>query len=138
MRNYLDPHNMDPSRIGKPYRAMPEPTRVPPAPPSTFQPPFNWCGEQAIGAPFDEPMDMEWIDNTLRGIVNDNISRPYIAPCGCGGKAHLTYKKWIDQKPEDILWDVVCPKCGIIIEDFETAEDARKAWNRAMNGKCKQ
>ena len=57
MRNYLDPHNMDPSRMGRPYSAMPEPSHIPPAPPipsSPFQPPTNWCGEIPVDTLFDE------------------------------------------------------------------------------------
>ena len=132
MRNYLDPHNMDPSRIGKPYRAMPEPTHVPPAPPSTFQPPFNWCGEQAIGASFDEPMDMEWIDNTLRSIVNNDIDVPYIAPCGCGDFAELIIH--IDIHGNRSYY-YKCQYCNIRTAYYSTKEEARKAWNRAMGAK---
>ena len=61
-----------------------------------------------------------------------------IVNCGCGGKPKLTHKKWINQTPADIEWDILCPKCGLIIEDFPTQPEAISAWNLELTGNAER
>lgn len=144
MKNYLDPHNMDPSHMGRPYSAMPEPNHIqpaPPIPPSPFQPPTNWCGEIPFGAPFDEygmthtfekALDSQWIDNTFKDIINDNMSIPHIAHCGCGGSTELIIH--IDIHTNKSYY-YKCQDCDTRTTSFSTKANARRAWNRAMGAK---
>ena len=50
--------------------------------------------------------------------------------CGCGGNAYV-YRCAVEiRKP----WSIMCERCGIVTDQYESYEKAVKAWNQAMRG----
>lgn len=73
----------------------------------------------------------------LLPLWNKRASRPIPDPitglvnCGCGGVPQIVHKNWGPDNPPSEFSDVMCQKCGIIIEDFDTPEQAKDGWNTA-------
>ena len=49
--------------------------------------------------------------------------------CGCGGEAMLLVNMFD--------YSIMCKKCGISTDDYDTASEAIEVWNRAMSGVAK-
>ena len=55
-----------------------------------------------------------------------------LVPCGCGGEVGIDHWREDSGKTEG-EWNVICERCRLMfVDNFETEQDTRDAWNRAM------
>ena len=77
--DYLNPSGIHPERVDNypGFDGFRGHEHAPKEQETVFNPPWNWCGEQAIGAPFDE-FGMDEFEITDAGLVQPK----YCPTCG--------------------------------------------------------